>query len=353
MATTVMTDIVDRTINSLKHLMKGKWDDAMATYQNYPLVKVLTTMSREKSGNQISSRLGIGSEDVDGHHGLYEDKDYDRPEVMDEVFIGWRNLDKGFALDTRELDPRAAPEHVVDDMEVLVNNMWEQIATNIENKGFGVPSSSDKLLPHGIPYWVTWLSTALGDFHGGAATGGGHSDVGGIDPAVVPEYQCYADTYADVTRTDLIAKIIKATRYTNWVPPLQTKGDQKASHAIYAQEATIAANEQQAEFQNDRLGFDTASATNSSMVGRIKMTWARALEDLAASGSLPVYIINHAHLYPCVKTGWMFWGKGSPKQAEKQPTVVLTYRYLMYNWFCTLRNRQAVIAKSAPFGETG
>lgn len=349
MATKRHTDIQDRVINSLKSLQKGEWFDTMQTYQDYPMVRVAMTMGKEKSGNKLSFRLGVGSENEDGHSGLYEDFDVDRPNVMAEGSVDWVNHRKGFAIDEREIDPMQAPESLVDDLEVLRNNMWSQMADDIETKSFQVPAVNDKLLPNGIPYYVVWEDSSAGKFTTNLP--GSHTTVAGINPAVQTTYANFTATYVNATRDDLGLRVGRAIRQTDWRPPIKVRGDQKVTHSVYMDQTTIENNEIMAANQNDQLGVDTQPMYNRSMLARISPTWLPMLDDVAASGSNPVYIINHAYLYPCFKVGWKF-REYPPRQAAKQPSAVEVYVLTTYNWACPLRNRQAVVAKSAPFGES-
>jgi hypothetical protein len=349
MATKQISDIQDRLINSLKSLQKGEWFDAMATYQDYPMMRVAMSMGKEKSGNKLSFRIGVGSENVDGHHGLYEDFDLDRPDVMQEGTVEWRNVRKGFAIDEREIDPSGDPEHLVDDMEVLRNNMFTQIADDFEVGAFNVPSSSDKLSPNGIPYWVVWDSTDAGGFTD--ALPSGHTAVAGIDPTVQTKYQNWTDTYVNANRDDLGLRVSRAIRNTMWRPAPNARGNQEVTHAIYTDQTGVENNEIMASNQNDQLGRDTQPMFNLSMIARVGVTWAPVLDSSAAASSNPWYIINHVFLKPAFKKGWKFH-EIAPRQAAKQPTAVEVQTYATYNWQCQLRNRQAVVAKAAPFGES-
>jgi len=349
MATKTYLDVADRVINSLKGLQKGEWFDAMQTLQDYPMVRVAMTMGRERSGNQLSWRIGVGSENEDGHSGLYEDFDVDRPDVMTEGTLPWVNHRKGFAIDERELDPRQAPEALVDDLEVLRNNMWWQISDDFETKSMQVPAVNDKLLPSPIPYYVVWEDSSAGKFTA-RQPGNIHSKVAGIDMTVQTAYQNYSATYVNATRDDLGLRVSRAIRQTNWRPPMKTKGDERVTHAIYMDQTTIENNEIMSANQNDQLGPDSQPMFNRSMIARIQPTWLPVLDNEAASGSNPVYIINHAYLYPVFKTGWKF-REFAPIQAAKQPTATEVYVFATYNWACPLRNRQAVVAIKAPFGE--
>ncbi len=349
MAVRTYTDIQDRVINSLKSLQKGEWFDAMATYQDYPMMRVIRSMSKEKSGHKLSFRIGTGSENEDGHSGLYEDFDVDRPDVMTEGTVQWVNHRKGFAIDTREIDPHSAPEALVDDLEVLRNDMWVNTSDDFEVATWQVPATSDKLMPFGIPYYVPWATSTTGTFT--AQLPGGHTLVAGIDPAVQTKYQNWTSTYTDATRDDLGLHVSRAIRNTSWRPPLNVKGDQKVTHAIYMDQITLEQNEVMAANQNDQLGMDTQPAFQRSVLARITPTWVQVLDDAPAASSNPVYIINHAYLHPVFKSGWKF-REYPPTQAAKQPSAVEVYNLSVYNWSCQLRNRQAVVAKAAPFGET-
>lgn len=349
MATKTYTDIQDRVINSLKELQKGVWYDTMQTYQDYPMLRVAMSMGDERSGKQLSFRLGVGSENEDGHAGLYEDFDVDRPDVMAEGTLNWVNHRKGFALDEREIDPMQDPESLVSDLEVLRNNMFSQIADDFEEKPWQVPAVDDKLLPNGIPYFVVWEDSSAGKFT--ANLPGSHTRVATINPATQTTYQNYTCTYVNGTRDDLGLRVSRAIRKTNWRPPMNVRGDQKVTHAMYMDLETIETNEIMAANQNDQLGRDTQPMLNRSMLARIAPTWVPMLDSAAASGSNPIYITNHAYLHPCFKKGWKF-REYPPKQAAKQPSAIEVYVLSVYNWKCELRNRQAVVAKSAPFGES-
>lgn len=351
MATKTYTDIQDRVINSLVSIQKGEWFDAMQTYQDYPMLRVAMTMGREKSGKQLNFKIGVGSENEDGHSGLYEDFDVDRPNVMTEGTVDWVNHRKGFAIDEREIDPMQDPESLVDDLEVLRNDMWWRTADDFEEKSFQVRAVNDKLLPSAIPYYVLWEDSSAGKFTANLPLGSsGHSTVATIDPAVQTAYQNYTSTYVNATRDDLGLRVSRAIRQTNWRPPMKVKGDQKVTHAIYMDQETVENFEIMAANQNDQLGRDVQPMFNRTMLARIPPTWLPVLDSVAAASSNPVYLINHAYLYPCFKKGWKF-REYPPRQAAKQPSAVEVYNLSVYNWVCQLRNRQAVIAKAAPFGE--
>jgi hypothetical protein len=349
MATKRHTDVADRLINSLKSLQKGEWFDAMQTYQDYPMLRVAMSMGKERSGNKLNFRIGVGSENEDGHSGLYEDFDVDRPDVMTEGSVQWVNHRKGFAIDERELDPRQAPEALVDDLEVLRNDMWVNTAEDFELKAFQVPALNDKLLPNGIPYWIPWEDSSAGTFT--SQLPGSHTTVAGIDPAVQTAYQNWTTTYVNANRDDLGLRMGRAIRKTKFRPPMKVRGDTKVTHAIYMDLTTIEECEIMAANQNDQLGADVQPMFGKSMMARIRPTWVPALDDQAAASSNPVYIINHAYLHPAFKPGWKF-REYPPRQAAKQPSAVEVYNLSVYNWMCPLRNRQAVIAKQAPFGES-
>lgn len=351
MATLVHSAIQDRLINSVKSLQKGDWYDAMATQQDYPMLRMMMSMGKEWAGNKLSYRIGVGSENEAGWVGLYEDFDLDRNSVMAEGSLDWRNLQKGFPIDLRELDSNKDPESLVSDVEVLRNDMYQHISDDIEGSYFQVPASSDKLMPMGIPYFVPWKDESSTNGAFTTQTPNGHSTIAGIDPTVETAYRSWSDLYTNATRDDLGRKVSRAIRKTGWKPPPQTRGDEKTTHAIYMDLETIEENESMAANQNDQLGTDTQSMLNRSMMARIAPTWASVLDDNAASGSNPVYIINHAYLFPVFRKGWKF-KEYPPVQAAKQQTVLEVTVHTVFNNACPLRNRQAVIAKSAPFGES-
>lgn len=351
MATLNMSDIADRAIASLKELNKGEWWQTISSLQSYPMMEIAnSSLAKEKNGNKLSFRLAVPSTTADGHHGLYEDYDLDRPDLLTEGTLDWTNLRAGFAFDLRELDPAGAPEHVVDDMAVQHSNMYVELTEDFENAAWNVPALNDKLMPFGIPFWIVWSSAGAGTFTSDAPAG--HTTLAGINPSTQSTYRNWTDTYSQATRDDLGLRISRAIRKTNFRPPPKVKDVPSQTHRIYTNLTQIENLEKMAANQNDQLGMDAQPAFNSAMVARISPTWVPQIDENAASGSNPVYIVNHASLMPKFKSGWRFHHE-APRKAPKQPTVVETSVWATYNWCCANRRQQAVVAASAPFGETG
>lgn len=348
MAVKQFTDIADRAINSLSHLQRGKWWDAMQAYQNFPICDAMMRYGKEKSGKALTFRIGVGQDSDDGHHGLYEDYDLDRPDVMTEGTVNWRNHRKGFAFDLRESD-QGSEEELVNDLVVQRNNMWAEVCKDMEQKAWQVPASSDKLLPNGIPYYAVWEDITNGGFTSNLPTG--NTLVANIDPAVQDDWRNWTEKYTNYTSDDLGLKVSRAMRKIQWTPPMKVKGEEKGSHVMLTTLNLILNNELTATQQNDRLGFDTAAAYAQSMLARVGLTWCPALDDTAAASSEPLYILNWTFFYPCFKKGWKFL-EYPPVKAAKQPTAIEVTTFSTYNWACMLRNRMAVLAQAAPFGES-
>lgn len=344
MATLTLEEVADRLVNSLNTLEPGKWFDVMGNYRDYPMMRAVNQYGKEKTGKKVETRLGVGSTTPDGHHGLYEDHDLDRPDVMATVTTPWRHDRDGFVIDVRELD-LGALEQIVDDNQTLMNNTWSNISERVENGAWRVPAVADELLEFGIPYWVVWNGT---EGHNGQLPAGGHTAVGGIDPAVEPKHRNYTNTWSAATWDDLGRKLLLAMRKTNFRPAPNTQGSQSTPQQIYTTIQTALDLQAITRAQNDSNGADLDA--QRPMVSRVKPTDVPSLEDNATSGSEPIYLINHNFLYPCFKRGWKFHWFPAMKE-PKQPTAVGRRVNWTYNWHCNIRRNQGVLAKSAPFGE--
>jgi len=136
-----------------------------------------------------------------------------------------------------------------------------RIAKTMERDFFGTPSATDTLTPWGLKYWI--VKNATTGFYGGYPTG--FTRVGNINLTEVPNFKNYTAEYTSITKADLITKMRKAHRATNWKSPRTDKGvtgDAKPNRRlILTCEDVLEGLENVGEAQNENLGRDMAPYT--------------------------------------------------------------------------------------------
>jgi hypothetical protein len=349
MATLELRDIADRLINSIEQLQQGVWFDEMQNSQDYPLANMARgSIGKEATGNQLAWRIGVGSTRVDGHHGLYEDFDLDRPDAMVKATAVWRFARQGTAIDMKEID-EGAVEQVIDDLETLRNNMWVHMVEDFENGAWQVPGTGNALMENGIPYYVVWNGTD-GLTGVGSNASGDTVNVAGISTTTQTKWRNYAFTYTTANYDDLGKLLLSYIRQARWRPPVNVKGNTQMNRVIAMDVTTLNEWETVARSQNDQLGPDPLTMMDRSLLARTAPKWFPQLDDNAASGSNPVYVLNMDHLFPCFKRGWKF-RELPPREQPKQRTAIGWEVHAAYNWKCTSRRRQIVGAKAEPFND--
>ena len=344
-------DLADLLLSTLRDLAKGVWHQELANQQAYPIATMVMSgeMGQEGGGRGCTFRLMDEAGQEGGAYGLYTDYEVDRSEHGVEGTVPWRNYRHGYAKDTHELSMNSGAEEIYNEMEVEQASMWQRMADDIDTSALQVPSSSDKLQVRGWPYYIPWSSTAVGSF--GGKVPAGHTTVAGINPTDHPKYAAWADTYSSISASDFGVKIQKAIRFTKWRPAPNVKANSVGTSRLYGGQNLISGIETLAANQNDQLGFDIAATMDNSLIKRMPIQWIPALDTAAAANSDPCYMIDHKYLYPKFLRGWKF-KVFPPKELPKQRTAVGTEVHVTYNWVAPRRRCHAVLAKSAPFGES-
>lgn len=346
MATLEAGSINDLITLTLRNLGKGEWTDVMQALQDYPIMRTWLGGGRVSEGRGYGLRWRIAdkTQGGSGFVGLYEEDDVDRGDHVVEATAPWRNISRSFGIDHREVDMNAGPEELVDTVEMERNGMWVDAAEDFELGAWQVPGTSDTLLPYGIPYYVVYNATT--GFNGGAPNS--HTTVAGINPTTRTRWKNYTAKYTNVTEDDLVSLMSSAFRKIRFRPPTNVKGETGETYSIYTDETTMKALEKLARERNDQMGFDLLVTQDSTMFKRVNMTWVPYLDDNAASGSNPIYMIGHNSFKVKVLAGWNGKQTG-PKVAGKQHNVSETFLDWTFNFQCSNRRAQALLAKADPF----
>jgi hypothetical protein len=271
------------------------------------------------------------------HTGLFAPDTVDVPKLLTEVSVPWRHASTTWAYELREM--------MINKGQARINNIIQPrrvsamiaLAEELENKAWEVPDSTDEVLPYGIPYWIVPNQTQ--GFNGGAASG--FTTVGGVNLTNHPTFKNWTDSYTSVSKGDLIKKMRKGFRFTEWKSPVtidQFRGTQGMRRRYYMNYDTLAAFEEVGEAQNDNLGRDLAPYDGEMTFRRIPLKHVFKLDEV--SGGL-IYGVDHEAFFPVCLRGDYF-RETPPERAPGQRNVRTVACDLTYNYLCTNRRTQQV-----------
>lgn len=235
-------------------------------------------MNKKGGLMEISGGRGIGQLMMIDHGGRsrhVDALDEDVVRIIDHLTkarIDWTRLTDSVAYTQDQLDENKGQELITNLIAPSKRAMHLRVIETVEEDFFATPDPMNDKTPWGLKYWV--VKAPAGTTQGGYANGSGYptgfTEVAGLSLAKVPQFRNYNDKYADATKADLILKMKRAHRRTNWVSPRPQagfKGDTGERRILLTNEAVCEAFEAMAEGQNENLGNDLAKYNSGKIPG--------------------------------------------------------------------------------------
>lgn len=354
MPTIQADDIADLVAGTLKDLGPPKFQQIAQQLQRFEVFP--RWFKKDKvaldSGIGIQRTLMTGTQGNARHVGLYQTDVTNIKDVIDQLSIPWRHAETSYALDVREAMMNKGKAMIFKIIEPKRDGAMLDIVQLLEDAAWSAPaSSSDKLLPYGLPYWI--VKNVTTGFNGGAPSG--HTLVGNVSLTDSPTFKNYTALYTNKTKADLVAKMRTAHRKINFVSPIAGNDYVKSvgdTFRLYVNETTISAFEEVGEAQNENLGRDIASVWGGDirkggeggiMFRGNPICWVPKLD---SDTSDPIYMINHDTFKPYVLKE-NFMRETVVKPSQEQHNVVKVFTDLSYNYLCLNRRSNAVLALNA------
>jgi len=275
--------------------------------------------------------------------GLYETDGTAMTDNMATGKIEARHVNAHYIYELREPAFQRGGTKIVDLVKTRYTAMMVSFFTVMETFLWGKPATSaDTKTPYGVDYWLTKYDSTTG-FEGGNPTGF-TSGKAGISQGTYSRWANYVDRYAAVTKADLVRKMRKAHRKTDFVSPVQhakpTMGGNK--NGIYMNETTIGLFEEEVEKQNMSLGVDIASMDNRVTFKSTPLTWVPFLDD---STDNPVFLLDWSVFAVGIMGGWQN-NLTKPYMVPDKHNVRRVDLDASFNTICTDLRRQAVLNTS-------
>lgn len=272
---------------------------------------------------------------------LFEQDGSAMGDTMVKGEIGQRHVNANYIYDQREKAFQRGGTSVVSLIKKRYVEMMVAWFEYLEEVLWTKPEDdSDAKTPFGIAYWVTKGSQE--GFFGGDPAGfpNGRAGISTVD---YPRYANWTAPYEQVAKDDLLRKMRKAQRHTNFRSPVSHATPQmgEMGNGIYTNDAVIGLLEELLEAQNMNLGNDLASKDGKTLFKGTPVQYAPYLDNDSTD---PVYMLDWQHIAIGVMPGWennlskpyMVPGKHNVRRVDLDGTL---------NVACTDPRRQAVMFK--------
>jgi hypothetical protein len=361
---------LDLIVTTLENLGEDHWTDLLSTQTGYIFLENIFKKERLdfQAGESIRTNVAVTpSTSFEMVDLLGVTDNVNIVNHFTNFSVQWRRSRSNWAVDAPEMSMNRGRNRIFDLVKGRRSAMWINNAEGIELQGWSQPTdSNDTKNINGIPAWVIPNATAAGSLGGfnGLNTFGFTTGLG-LDSTKFPRFANYTDSYATVDKLDLILKMRRAARLTDFKSPVEAAVPTYAKgvrRGIYVDEFTINNLELACEAQNDNLGSDLNSKGGSVTFNRTPLTYVPKLNDLmgtgaagatgkfvnatyATSGGMPVhgvYMLDWGVMQVVFLSGW-YAREDGPYQVPGQRTTYATQLHWIWNVICRDRRRQSCI----------
>jgi hypothetical protein len=362
--------LADLIATTLKDLPKGQFE-VMWDSQQFEFCKVYQENRRQIDGGTSLQRNVIL--DRNGRARYRRLYDTDAPTVdqnQHTIDVPWTQIGTDYSWDVVEvLRQKNSAKGFINLLESRrTERMWD-LAELIEERGWLTPTSStDKLYPYGIPYYINMLDdgSTTGGFHGktvrynGGTTG---TVVAGIDGATESKWRNYADVYTKVDNS-LLRKLRSAVRRTRFRPaamiPKPGKDGVGSPLRLYAADDVVTEMEDLADKRDDAntpqdlAGKMLHNHDGTVMFNRMPLVYIPQLDGLTVTGGSatvntpdPIYCIDWSKLQPVVQDGYWMEESKKPMTDRSQHTTLTVFLDGSHNNLCINRRTAGFVLHKA------
>jgi len=336
------TDVPDLVATTLRDLGRLKFQQIAQNLVHYEVFSKWFKKDRMSFDSGIGiqrtlmSKLGSGAAK---HTGYLDSDDVTMPDVLTQMTVPWVHAQTSWGLVyQQDILMNSGKELILNVIKPRRADSMIQLVEMLEDKAWSAPASStDKLSPYGLPYWVVANDTQ--GFNGGLPSG--HSTVAGVNLTDNPNFKNYSFKYTTVSQDDLIKKLRTAHRNCRFVSPIKSddySGKSGDRYRIYTDEATISNLEDISAAQNQNLGRDMASQDGLVTFRKHPVIWVPQLD---STTNAPVYMIDHSTFYPvCLRGDYL--RESEAKEVAGQHNAFSVFVDLTYNYICVDRRRNCV-----------
>lgn len=345
MPTLQAEDILDITRTTLRDLGRAKFTQ-IATRR--PRYEVFDRIMKKERVQWFDDGFGIQWDVMVDHSGaaemtgLFHVSAPNIGNVMQQATVPWRQAQTYYGWEHREVLYNRGPSRIVDLIKVRRGDGMISLIELLEDEFWQKPvDSTDKLHMFGVPYWV--VKNATEGFNGGNPAGFA-AGAGNISSLVYTRWANWTNSYAQVSKTDLILKMRSAALETDFKAPIDIEDFRTGTgqnNRIYTNRSVWLALNSQAEDQNDRLGPDIASMDGETVFQKRPIVYVPKLNEDAQN---PVYMLNWSYMgFAILRGDYLRESKPAVVSEGTQHNTYIVWIDLSGNPICRDRRRQAVL----------
>lgn len=358
------TDITDLVNETLPHYARGALANASTKLQRYVAAERLIgpTLSGAafprvtlEGGTDYRFKVITKGDANTRHIGFYEVDNIDQTDGTTEGVVPWKYVETGCQYDVKELPINQGTAKLVDFLATKETQMWLNFFEVTEADFWDGPAdSTDTKVPFGLlKYWLQYNADMTDGFSCGNHTNfaGGPAGLSCLTAGWGDRWKHYGGQYADVTDADLIAKMRRAIRLTEFmgIPNGHVRAYADGvghDYGIYVTNTTLQSLENLLDAKSDGVRKDLAQFDGTTHIARVPITWVPYLHTYKAT-SQPVIGLDWNDIKVVgLSNEWM---RDSPYAvAAKQHDVRVRFLNCSWNTVMTERRRHFLFAKSSP-----
>jgi hypothetical protein len=297
-------DIDDAVLLTMEnYIKKGAFLDLQTDITDHVAVREIWKNRQKKfdGGNDWTFQAQIATNGSTRAVGLFETDGTALSDTMIEGSMSPRHINACYIYDQREKAFQQGGKAIADLVQTRYTAMMVDFYDYLEAVLWGCPAASDTKTPHGVSYWVTKGTAGQEGFYGMDPTGYTSVGRGHILSSAQARWRSWFADYAEVTDTDLIAKIDTAMMSTQFRSPVDHAQPDLASAktGIYANQGTAKQLKALLRTQNMNLGNDLIGVL--PLIKGVAPTYVPKLD---ADTSDPVYILDWKWMAVGVLAGW-------------------------------------------------
>ncbi len=348
-----LDDLISSTLSSYP---EPRWGMIAQDLTTYPLLEQMLKppAMRKKTTQTMKHQLQVTQTKGAKHAGAYQDDSLNVQDNLQGIEVPWRHTTNNFTFDYMEEifnngDPESLGNQILDLIESREADCMLGLAEIMELAWLGKPSSSsDKLTPWGLQYWLK-LATADQEGQLGGDITGFSSGPGGLSSDTYTNWKHYLADYDAFTDDDLSRKMRKAWRaimFKSPVKALKGNGAEGYRYKIMCGEDAQEGMIDIARSQNDNIGRDLATYMDDITFKKIPIEYVPAIDSTWTSNEDPIFMLDLKHFQTCVH-GKNAWRRTGPLTVDKKHTTRSVFYDVTWNIMCTDRRRQAVLNRAS------
>jgi hypothetical protein len=267
---------------TLNKFDKNEWVDIAQELQNYTFASRLFKKNRnsEEGGKELEWKIQTEYTDNTRDTQPYDTDTFHIADAMTNAKVGWSWQTNNITWDVNEEEFQSGPTKIISVLKTRWHSMWMDYFGGMERRLWSKPASSSvsPTPPFGIPYWI--VKNATEGFSGGNPAGF-TAGAGGVDAATYPGWKNWSAQYVEVSRLDLVKKIIHAVEKTHFKAPhnYAALADGKPDwmlHTVYSVYSTL---KEMQEPRNQNLGADIGYYSGKLVLNGIPIEWVPIISE--------------------------------------------------------------------------